>query len=65
MAYEPSAKRYESKNWFRRCGTSGLMLPAISLGCWHNFGGVGTDSASPLRRVELPRELPTDAVHRI
>ena len=23
---------------YRRCGTSGLMLPAISLGCWHNFG---------------------------
>jgi len=23
----------------------GLMLPAISLGCWHNFGGAGTDSA--------------------
>jgi len=25
---------------YRRCGRSGLMLPAISLGCWHNFGGV-------------------------
>jgi L-glyceraldehyde 3-phosphate reductase len=46
MAYEPNEKRYESaaKNWFRRCGRSGLMLPAISLGCWHNFGGAGTDA---------------------
>lgn len=44
MAYVANEKRYESKTWFRRCGTSGLKLPAISLGCWHNFGGTGTDS---------------------
>ena len=25
-------------HWFRRCGDSGLQLPALSLGCWHNFG---------------------------
>jgi L-glyceraldehyde 3-phosphate reductase len=25
---------------YRRCGKSGLLLPAISLGLWHNFGGV-------------------------
>lgn len=25
---------------YRRCGDSGLLLPAIALGCWHNFGGV-------------------------
>lgn len=31
-------------NWFRRCGASGLQLPAISLGCWHNFGAAGTAS---------------------
>src|SRR5687768_10041190 len=30
--------------WFRRCGKSGLLLPAVSLGFWHNFGEVGTDS---------------------
>src|SRR5436305_9476451 len=33
-----------SEGWFRRCGTSGLKLPAISLGAWHNFGGAGTGS---------------------
>jgi L-glyceraldehyde 3-phosphate reductase len=46
-AYQPAASRYDTvdKNWFRRCGTSGLMLPAISLGCWHNFGAPGTDAA--------------------
>lgn len=30
--------------WFRRCGRSGLQLPAISLGCWHNFGEAGSAS---------------------
>ena len=46
MSYQAAANRYEGvpQNWFRRCGLSGLMLPALSLGCWHNFGGVGTDA---------------------
>jgi L-glyceraldehyde 3-phosphate reductase len=35
--YEASAKRYESIG-YRRCGRSGLQLPLISLGLWHNFG---------------------------
>ncbi|HMS98438.1 MAG TPA: aldo/keto reductase [Saprospiraceae bacterium] len=37
--YQPSKERYEKMN-YRRCGNSGLMLPEISLGLWHNFGGV-------------------------
>ena len=45
MSYTPNEKRYDvSKEWFRRCGNSGLMLPALSLGAWHNFGGTGTDA---------------------
>ncbi len=44
--YQPADDRYDrSDDWFRRCGDSGLMLPAISLGCWHNFGAPGTDAA--------------------
>ena len=39
MTYQPAADRYASAP-FRRCGRSGLMLPPISLGLWHNFGGV-------------------------
>jgi L-glyceraldehyde 3-phosphate reductase len=35
--YVASAKRYENAH-YRRCGRSGLMLPAISLGLWQNFG---------------------------
>lgn len=39
MSYLPSEHRYESMI-YNRCGRSGLKLPAISLGLWHNFGGV-------------------------
>ena len=38
MPYEPAAERYERMQ-YRRCGRSGLELPAISLGLWQNFGG--------------------------
>jgi L-glyceraldehyde 3-phosphate reductase len=38
MTYIPDAKRYEAAP-FRRCGTSGLVLPPVSLGLWQNFGG--------------------------
>jgi L-glyceraldehyde 3-phosphate reductase len=44
MSYTPAPSRYDDKAWFRRCGNSGLMLPALSLGCWHNFGAPGTDA---------------------
>lgn len=39
MAYQPSDNRYSGMT-YNRCGRSGLLLPAISLGLWHNFGGV-------------------------
>jgi L-glyceraldehyde 3-phosphate reductase len=38
MTYLPAPARYETMT-YRRCGRSGLKLPAISLGLWHNFGG--------------------------
>ncbi len=37
MSYIPNVNRYEQMD-YRRCGQSGLKLPAISLGLWHNFG---------------------------
>jgi L-glyceraldehyde 3-phosphate reductase len=37
MSYTPAENRYDNMP-YRRCGTSGLKLPAISLGLWHNFG---------------------------
>ncbi len=41
MAYLPSETRYDTMR-YNRCGRSGLKLPAVSLGLWHNFGGVDT-----------------------
>ena len=35
--YEPNSKRYLTMT-YNRCGKSGLKLPAVSLGLWHNFG---------------------------
>jgi L-glyceraldehyde 3-phosphate reductase len=37
--YQPSENRYNSMQ-YNRCGNRGLKLPAVSLGLWHNFGGV-------------------------
>jgi L-glyceraldehyde 3-phosphate reductase len=37
--YLASDERYEAMQ-YRRCGRSGIKLPAVSLGLWHNFGGV-------------------------
>lgn len=39
MSYLPSKDRYSGMK-YNRCGRSGLKLPTISLGLWHNFGGV-------------------------
>lgn len=41
MSKLPSENRYDMMR-YNRCGRSGLKLPAISLGLWHNFGGVDT-----------------------
>jgi len=37
MTYVPDSARYDVMK-YNRCGRSGLKLPAISLGLWHNFG---------------------------
>ena len=39
MDYQPASNRYDTM-LYNRCGDSGLKLPAISLGLWHNFGNV-------------------------
>ena len=38
MPHQPSAQRYDNPSLYRRCGRSGLKLPLLSLGLWHNFG---------------------------
>jgi L-glyceraldehyde 3-phosphate reductase len=51
--YVPDAGRYDGRMPYRRCGRSGLRLPAISLGLWHNFGDDRTlsDQRAILRRA--------------
>ncbi|HRQ37687.1 MAG TPA: L-glyceraldehyde 3-phosphate reductase [Chloroflexota bacterium] len=50
--YQPSETRYDAMQ-YKRCGRSGLKLPLISLGLWHNFGGVDTaaNGRAMLRRA--------------
>jgi L-glyceraldehyde 3-phosphate reductase len=40
-SYQPAENRYDNMR-YNRCGRSGIQLPAVSLGLWHNFGGVDT-----------------------
>jgi len=40
--YLASEHRYDDEHLYQRCGRSGVMLPKVSLGFWHNFGGVDT-----------------------
>lgn len=48
MNYSPIKERYNKMN-YRRCGKSGILLPEISLGLWHNFGSV--DVFENFRRI--------------
>ena len=55
MTYVPAADRYERMT-YNRCGRSGLLLPAISLGLWQNFGGDRPLETQP--RDRAPRVRP-------
>jgi len=50
--YTANSGRYDGMT-YRRCGRSGVLLPAVSLGLWHNFGGVDSleNSRAMLRRA--------------
>lgn len=52
ISYIPEATRYDNMK-YNYCGKSGLKLPAISLGLWHNFGGINTyeNSRAMVRRA--------------
>ncbi len=51
--YSADPSRYDGRMPYRRCGDSGLLLPQISLGCWHNFGHVDdqNEARAILRRA--------------
>ncbi len=52
MTYSANEQRYKEMI-YNRCGNSGLLLPALSLGLWHNFGGVDSfeNGKAMLRRA--------------
>jgi L-glyceraldehyde 3-phosphate reductase len=50
MDYTPNQNRYQTMS-YRKCGKSGILLPAISLGLWHNFGDV--DEYENYRKIIL------------
>ena len=60
IPYAPDSSRYDGRMSYRRCGRSGLDLPAISLGLWQNFGG--TD-AFEVGRAMLHRAFDRGVTH--
>ena len=48
MSYQASSSRYGHSSFYARCGRSGLLLPRVSLGLWHNFGDVDDFAAARL-----------------
>jgi L-glyceraldehyde 3-phosphate reductase len=57
MHYKPNEQRYQ-KMEYRRCGNSGLKLPAISLGLWHNFGDIDVlDNARNILRLAFDQGI--------
>ncbi|MEO6885436.1 MAG: L-glyceraldehyde 3-phosphate reductase [Jatrophihabitantaceae bacterium] len=59
MTYLADAARYDSMT-YRRCGRSGIRLPAISLGLWHNFGG---DRSYATQRAIVHRAFDLGVTH--
>ena len=57
--YSPVESRYEAMR-YNRCGRSGLKLPAVSLGLWHNFGGM---DASENARAMIRRAFDLGITH--
>ncbi|MGN6662986.1 MAG: L-glyceraldehyde 3-phosphate reductase [Solirubrobacterales bacterium] len=60
MSYVAAPDRYEGKMRYRRCGRSGLDLPLLSLGYWHNFGG---DRPFEVQRAIARRAFDLGIVH--
>jgi L-glyceraldehyde 3-phosphate reductase len=60
MTYVPAENRYDGQMPYRRCGRSGLQLPAISLGLWNNFGD---DKPLETQRAILRRAFDRGITH--
>ena len=58
--YVPDPGRYDGRMPYRRCGRSGIQLPAISVGLWHNFGD---DRPTDTSRAILRRAFDLGVTH--
>src|SRR3954452_7473832 len=58
--FRPDERRYDGRMPYRRCGRSGLLLPAVSLGLWHNFGD---DKPLATQRAVLRRAFDLGITH--
>ena len=56
MTYIPANDRYDSMP-YRNCGSSGLKMPLVSLGLWHNFGDTGNYENMKGIRIEAKQKL--------
>ncbi|HKK74638.1 MAG TPA: L-glyceraldehyde 3-phosphate reductase [Saprospiraceae bacterium] len=57
MSYTASPKRYQNMT-YQRCGNSGILLPALSLGFWHNFGEIDSyDNAKAIVRLAFDQGI--------
>lgn len=57
MTYTASPKRYQDMT-YQRCGNSGILLPALSLGFWHNFGEIDSyDNAKAIVRLAFDQGI--------
>ena len=60
MIYQPDEDRYDGRMPYTLCGNSGLLLPRISLGLWHNFGDVDDQSVAK-EMLDETADLTADA----
>ena len=58
--YTPDSGRYDGRMPYRRCGRSGLLLPAMSLGLWQNFGD---DKPLGVQRAIIRRAFDAGITH--
>ena len=60
MKNTPNPSRYDGRMPYRKCGRWGLKLPAITLGCWHNFGG---DSPTEMQKEMIYAAFDSGITH--
>ena len=53
--YSPNPDRYDGLMQYRRSGRSGILMSALSLGFWHNFGSISNFATTTAPPTALPK----------